>query len=255
MTGSTLVIQSHRMPLPYPWLEDCLASVQRWAAGLEYDYRFLDDALFDSLPEDLVNKTAQQPVIAADLARLRALKQGLDEGFATVVWCDADLLVFDPVRLKLSEECYALGREVWVQQDGDRLRAYVKVHNAFMSFQRGNPFLDFYQHSAERLVRAHAGSEKMAPQFVGPKLLTALHNIVGCPVTETAAMLSPRVARDLLAGGGEALALFHQRSPEPPAAFNLCASLVAREELSSVQVDELIELLLKASYPAPNRLL
>jgi len=231
MTGSTLVIQSHRMPLPYPWLEDCLASVQRWAAGLEYDYRFLDDALFDSLPEDLVNRTARQPVIAADLARLRALKQGLDEGFATVIWCDADLLVFDPVRLKLSDERYALGREVWVQQDDNRLR--------------GNPFLDFYQHAAERLVRAHAGSGKMAPQFVGPKLLTALHNIVGCPVTETAAMLSPLVARNLLAGGGEALTLFRKRSTEPPAAFNLCASLVAIEELSSVQVDELIELLLK----------
>ena len=250
MSGSTLVIQSHRTPLPYPWLEDCLASVRRWAAGLGYDYRFLDDALFESLPEDLRNKTARQPVIAADLARLRALKQGLDEGFATVIWCDADLLVFDPERLEPSEDSYALGREVWVQRDRGSLRAYVKVHNAFMSFRRDNPFLDFYQDAAERLVRAHAtsadgstNSDGMAPQFVGPKLLTALHNIVRCPVTETAAMLSPLVAHDLLAGGGEALALFHRRSPEPPAAFNLCASLIANAELGDTQIERLIELL------------
>jgi hypothetical protein len=241
MSGPTLVIQSHRSPLPYPWLEDCLASVQSWAAGRRYDYRFLNDALFDSLPEDLRRKTEDQRVIATDLARLRALGEGLDEGFATVIWCDADLLIFDPERLTPNDDSYALGREVWVQREGERLRAYVKVHNAFMSFRSGNPFLDFYQDAAERLVRAHSGP--MAPQFVGPKLLTALHNIVRCPVTETAAMVSPLVAQDLLAGGGAALALFCKRSPEPPAAFNLCASLVANAELGSGRVEQLIELL------------
>lgn len=244
MSGSTLVIQSHRKPLPYPWIEDCLASVRSWAAGLGYDYRFLDDALFDSLPEDLRRKTTRQPVIAADLARLHALQQGLDDGFATVIWCDADLLVFDPERLRLTRDSYALGREVWVQQDRSRLRCYVKVHNAFMSFAQGNPFLVFYQDAAERLVRAHAASSEMPPQFVGPKLLTALHNVVGCPVTEAAAMMSPLVAQDLLCGGGEALALFCTRSPAPPAAFNLCGSLVAKGELTSTRVEELIPLLL-----------
>ena len=260
-SGPTLVIQSHRTPPPYPWIDACLASVQHWAKGLGYEYRFLDDALFELLPEKLRRKTASQPVIAADLARLRALKHGLDEGFTTVIWCDADLLVFDPQRLIPVDDSYALGREVWVQRDRGRLRAYVKVHNAFMSFSRANPFLDFYQDAAERLVLAYDAahsaraaaskdsadsrdSGKMAPQIVGPKLLTAIHNIVRCPVTETAAMLSPLVAQDLLAGGGEALALFRQRSPEPPAAFNLCASLVAKAELSSDQVDGLIELLL-----------
>ena len=242
MPSSTLVIQSHRSPLPYPWLENCLASVQSWAAGRGYDYRFLNDALFDLLPRDLRRKTGEQRVITADLARLRALQKGLEEGFATVIWCDADLLVFNPERLTPNDDSYALGREVWVQRDGERLRAYVKVHNAFMSFRSGNPFLDFYQDAAERLVRAHEGA--MAPQFVGPKLLTALHNIVRCPVTETAAMLSPLVAQDLLAGGGAALALFCKRSPESPAAFNLCASLVANAEFSNAQVERLTELLM-----------
>ena len=67
MPSSTLVIQSHRSPLPYPWLEDCLASVQSWAAGRGYDYRFLNDALFDLLPRDLRRKTGEQRVITADL--------------------------------------------------------------------------------------------------------------------------------------------------------------------------------------------
>jgi hypothetical protein len=223
-----LILQSHRRPLPGSWLSQCLASVQGWAAARGYQYRFEDDALFTRLPDDLREKTAGQPVIAADLARLAALDEALVAGCGAAVWIDADTLVIDPDNFTLPDEQYALGREVWVQNEHHRLRAYVKVHNAFLLFRRGNPFLDFYRHAAERLVRAHAAGP-MSPQFVGPKLLTALHNLVGCPVAERAAMLSPAVARDLLRGGGDALTLFRTRSHQSPAALNLCGSLVGRE--------------------------
>lgn len=225
--GRVLVLQSHRLPLPAPWLEPCIESVRAWAADRGHAYRFEDDTLLRRLPADLRRRTRDQPVVGADLARLAAIAAALDEGYGAVVWFDADTLVIDPAALHLPTDSYAVGREVWVQRDAHRWRAWVKVHNAFLLFRPGNPFLTFYRHAAERVVRAHQGL--MVPQLVGPKLLTALHNVVNLPVAERAAMLSPAVARDLLAGGGAALALFRARSREAPASVNLCASLVGRE--------------------------
>lgn len=245
--AATLVLQSQRMPLPASWLARCLESVRGWAAYHGFDYRFEDDALFRHLPADLAARTGPQPVIAADLARLAALQAALDEGYATVVWLDADTLVFQPAALRLPDAAYCLGREVWVQRQSGRLRAYVKVHNAFLLFRAGNPFLAFYRHAAERIVGAHTGP--MVPQLVGPKLLTALHNLIGCPVAERAAMLSPLVAADLLTGGGPALDLFRERSVATPAAFNLCASLVGRE-LAETALEAVIDRLLDSGADA-----
>ncbi len=256
---TTLVIQSHRQPLTTGWLAPCLETVHAWAEMQGFDYRFIDDEIFDLLPVDLRKKTRDQRVIASDLARLLALRAALAEGYEAAVWCDADFLVFEPSRLTLPDEPYALGREVWVQADGRRLRSYVKVHNAFLLFRRGNAFLDFYLDTAERLVRAHRGP--MVPQFVGPKLLTALHNIVGCPVVEQAAMLSPEVARDVLAESGPALRLFMQNSRARPAAANLCASLTDECESTRTRVRHarlpampaVIDRLLSAGWPrAPD---
>ena len=239
--SDTLVLQSHRRPVPAPWFVRCLDSVGEWAESSGFAYRFEGDLLFERLPADLRERTAAQPVVAADLARLEGLAAALQEGYRRVVWMDADTLVIDPRRLVLPEVDYALGREVWIQSDSrGRLRAYMKVHNAFLLIASGNPFLDFYRHAAARVVRAHGGA--MVPQLVGPKLLTALHNLVSFPVVERAGVLPPAVARDLLAGGGPALALFRDRSSEPPAALNLCASLV-ESELSEAEVAAVIELL------------
>ena len=49
--NKTLVIQSHRMPLPAPWMQRCLDSVRTWAEARGFDYRFLDDELFDLVPD------------------------------------------------------------------------------------------------------------------------------------------------------------------------------------------------------------
>jgi hypothetical protein len=109
-------------------------------------------------------------------------------------------------------------------------------------FCQGNHFLDFYADTAERLLHLNQGS--MPPQFIGPKLLTALHNIALCPVMESAGMLSPAVMRDLLAGGGQALDLFYQKSPAALAGANLSSSLSEREGLTEAHMESLIQLLL-----------
>lgn len=244
--SNKLVIQSHRSPLPFSWLQRCLDSVRYWCEKNRYQYQFLGDDLFDYVPADLREKLTDQPVIASDLARLNVLRNRLNKGFETVVWLDADFLIFDPENFILPDLPFAVGREVWIQRDRQKkLKVYRKVHNAFLSFRQENSFLSFYAESAERLLRQNQSG--IPAQFIGPKLLTALHNIVQLPVMETAGMLSPLVVKDILQGEDTALQLFKENSPDILAGANLCISSRERKELSCSQMEELIDILLNKS--------
>jgi len=196
------------------------------------------------VPADLMEKTKEQRVIATDLARLMVLKDALGKGYGTVVWLDADFLIFDPENFILPEEPYAVGREVWVQYvKQGKLKVFNKVHNAFLMFRQGNGFLDFYTETAERLLRQNQGS--IPDQFIGPKLLSALHNVSHLPVLESAGLFSPLVVKDILRGGGAALELFVDHSTHSIAAANLCTSSCDRGHISSVEMEQLIEVLIK----------
>ena len=243
MSKHTLVIQSHRSPLPYGWIQQCLESVKTWSEGNGYEYRFMGDEIFDGIESGLMQRIAQQQVIASDLARLLVMQKILQAGYQRVVWLDADFLIFDPRKFLLPRDECAVGREVWIQKDKHgKLKAYKKVHNALLMFETDNSLLDFYTDTAKRLLLQNTGS--MPPQFIGPKLLTAIHNVAMLPVMETAAMLSPMVIHDLLLGHGDALELFRQHSAVLPAGANLCASSCDNNELSNVEVNQLIDLLL-----------
>ena len=222
--------------------------VRDWCELNDYQYRFIGDELFSLLPAELLEKTTEQPVIASDLARLLVLQAALKEGYQRVLWLDADFLIFRPREFIIPEQSSAVGREVWVQQDSNgKLKVYKKVHNAFLMFRRDNTLLDFYSETAARLLSRNQG--RMPPQFIGPKLLTALHNVVNLPVLETAGMLSPMVIRDLLQGSGAALDLFSRHSPLPVTAANLCVSSCDRKELSEQQMKSVIDLLASAGSP------
>ncbi len=242
MQHSTLVIQSHRTPLPYLWLQRCLDSVASWAKQMEFEYRFITDEIFQLIPQALMQKTAAQKVIASDLARLYAIRKGLFEGYQVIVWLDADFYIFNPEQFTLPDSSYAVGREVWIQQDKrGHLKTYKKVHNAFLMFRQGNPFLEFYLQTAETLLHQNIGD--IPPQFIGPKLLTALHNICKLPVMESAGMLSPLVLEDILKEQGDALNTFIQQSPTPIAGANLCSSLTESVALDSMQMFKIMDLL------------
>ncbi len=241
---NTLVLQSHQQPLPANWISRCIDSVEAWAKLNNYEYRFLDDELFAYVADEILEKTKSQQVIATDLARLKVLQAYLKRGYNTVVWCDADFLIFQSAEFHLPDESFAVGREVWIQKDEnkDKLVANVKVHNAFMMFRKGNSFLDFYADTAERLLSLNKGS--MPLQFIGPKLLTALHNVAQCPVLETAGMLSPLVIKAIANGKGSALQLFQQKSSQSIYAANLCSSLFEKGEVTSVDIEKCIDVLM-----------
>lgn len=244
---TTLVIQSHRAPLPAPWYERCIESVRLWSQAHSYEYRWLGDEIFAALPMRLQPKLREQPVVASDLARLIALQQALAEGFDRVVWVDADVLVLEPQLLDLPAAQALFGREIWVQQaeDTNRLKTYRKIHNAFMAFGTDEPVLPFYRMSAERILdRYDAAAGPMVTQLIGPKLITLLHNAIGFDVLEAAGMLSPLVARNVLEGGGPALDRFLAASAVLPQAVNLCGSSVRDGALTDADMDRLIDRLL-----------
>ncbi len=244
--SNVIVVQSHTQPLPHAWLQTCIESVKKWAALNQFAYHYFDDELFSFIPVEIYENTKDQKVIATDLARLKILQDYLNKGFETVIWCDADFLIFNPNKFKLTEEAYALGREVWVQEDvnnSGKLVTHVKVHNAFMLYRKNNAFLDFYTETAEKLLIKNTGT--IPPQFIGPKLLTALHNIAQCPVQETAGMLSPLVMKDIAAGGGEAIDMFRQKSVSKVYAANLCNSLFGEGGYSANVMDECLKVLFR----------
>lgn len=239
----TLVIQSHRNPLPYPWIRSCLDSVRLWSETNGFDYRFIGEELFDDIPSALRTKTRQHVVIATDLARLYAIRNALENAYDAVIWMDADFLVFSPEGFQITTQSYLIGREVWIQKDKQqRLKVYKKVHNAFLLFRKDNSFLDFYIETAERLLELNQAG--MPPQFIGPKLLTALHNVSILPVQESAGMLSPLVLKDIVNSGGRALDLFVENSPQKIEGANLCTSSCVNKELSEQDMEVAIERLL-----------
>ena len=192
------------------------------------------------IPAELYRKIAARKVIATDLARLYAIDAALKEGFDNVVWLDADFYIFKPESFVLPQSSYAVGREVWIQEDKrGRLKTFKKVHNAFLMFRQQNTLLDFYRETAEKFLHQNTG--QMPPQFIGPKLLTAIHNVCQLPVMESAGMLSPLVLQDIRSGAGKALERFIKRSPFPVYAANLCSSLTEAHHLHSAEMQHIMD--------------
>ncbi len=231
----TVVCQSYRSENVPPWMKTCLESVQGWAALKGWDYRFEGDEFLGRVPGWYRENAGGRLPVISDLARLLFIRDLLDEGYARVIWLDADLLVFDPAGLdvEVAEE-FAFGRENWVQADGKGgLRLYRNVHNAISVFAKGNSFLDFYIYACRSVVgRLRGGGPN---QVVGPKLLTSLHNTLGFSLIESVGAFSPLVLGDIATGGGPALDLLKGEQKETLRAANLCASQdVAEDVLEAV---------------------
>ncbi|MFK7828587.1 MAG: hypothetical protein AB8B57_02300 [Congregibacter sp.] len=181
--------------------------------------------MFRRVPPMLREKLREQPVVATDLARLLWIRECLQTGYDRAIWCDADLLIFRDFAPGPGD--HAFGREIWVQARDEGLHSYRRIHNAWLMFEQGSPILHFYiDRAIAMLVRVRM---PVVPQFIGPKLLSALHNIVGFNVEERVGMLSPLVMRDLLTGAGPALDMLKAGHAKVLCAANLCASYVNRE--------------------------
>jgi hypothetical protein len=238
-----LVLQSFNESTVTGWLGRCVDSVRAWCGHQGYDYRQRHDSLFELLPDWYRDKVGARKPIAADLARLLWIRDELQRGeFDLVAWLDADVLVMTPGELSLrAATTCTFGQEHWVQMDDGKLRIHKNVHNAYCAFRPGCPILPFLIEAVQRMVR-RVDPRFMAPQFVGPKLLTHLHNTVGFELDPRFGALSPELVAGLLRGDDTPYQTMLERMPEPLMAANLCASLQGHTPDSTMQC--LIERLL-----------
>lgn len=213
-------------------MDDCLGSVRRWADAAGYDYQFCGDELFDGVPPALREKLAGRTPILADLARLLWLRDCHRAGHEWVLWLDADTLVLAPKWRPTPQSHTQFGEECWLQMnDRGRIEARYQPHNAYLLLHAASPVRDFLIFAVESLLH-RVDVARLAPQFAGPKLLKALHNLVQFELEPAAGALSP-LLQSALVEGGEAVRVWPRG--RPMALANLCASLAVpagvREQL------------------------
>ncbi|MEM7001423.1 MAG: hypothetical protein AAF529_11595 [Pseudomonadota bacterium] len=196
-----------------------------------YAYRFLDDGLFDFVPPWYLEKVGARLPIAADLARLKWIESVLHtEDYDLVVWLDADTLIIEPDLLCLNvDEQHQFGLEFWLQRQDSKVRVYRNVHNAYCAFRPGDPLLPFLSFAVEHLVR-QVDPEHLAPQFVGPKLLTSLHNMLKLNTDARFGAISPLQTQAIIAGDQALLGQLAASAAAPLMAANLCSSLISPDQ-------------------------
>ena len=222
---NTIVLQSYSKESAPEWIHRCLESVRRWAEKQGYIRRIIGDELFDAVPDWYMTKTGKGP-IAADYARLVAMQKILSESAVEqVIWLDADVYVLDQDMSLASQGSCAFGQEVWVQQEAKSLRTRKNVHNAVCLFKKHCVVLPFLAETVASIIR-RADPDNIAPQMVGPKLLTALHSLYEFDLLPNVGAVSQEVARDISSRGGPALTMLLDKTPVPLQAVNLCSSLM-----------------------------
>jgi hypothetical protein len=233
---STVVYQSYRTTGVPAWIEASMESVRRWAEARGFAYERTDDAFFDPVPAWFRDRVEGDPVRMSDLARLIRAQALLDR-HDRAVWVDADVVVFGPDHLVIdAPEGYAFCREAWLSllPDG-RVQHSPRVNNAVSVYTRGNPFLGFYVHACESVVRRAAGP--VHGLALGTHFLTILHRAMPLPLLSSVALLSPPVTRALLSDDDTLVRLYMSRMGAPAGAANLCSSLRGRL-IDGVHVDD-----------------
>lgn len=221
------------------WMARCLASVEEWAGRQAYEYLFIGDEIFETVPDWYLAKVAGKLPVATDYGRLVLIRDALKAGYDEVIWFDADLVIFDQSLELVFEGTCAFGHEVWIQQPGLRLEARRNVHNAVCVFRQDCPVLPFLLHTVESLIR-RVDADRISPQMVGPRLLNALHPLADFALLPQVGALSPAVVEDLVAGQGPALDLLRKESRVPLQAANVSASVNA-PELAAAAVAALLK--------------
>jgi hypothetical protein len=158
------------------------------------------------------------------LARLLWIQALHREGWPWVLWLDADTLVIDADWSPEFPRHTQFGEECWIEADSKgRPRARFQPHNAWLLMHRDSPVRDFLIEAVQSII-ARADPRFIAPQMVGPKLLKALHSLVGFDLQPAAGAVSPTLM-EALASEGESPVFKAWPKGRPLAVANLCASL------------------------------
>ena len=221
----TVVYQSFRTTDVPPWIETCMQSARDWAAARRFEYRFYDDAFFDLCPPWYRDRVERNILLMSDLARLVAARRLLDEGFERTIWIDADLLIFAPAAFEVeTSEPFAFNTELWVNREQGKFIGWRRVNNAVCTFDRGNPFLDFYVDACQRIVRQVLADAPIDRLSVGTNFLAALHKLTPLPLIRSVGTFNPILMDLLVRGDREPLRAYRKFFGHPIGAANLCGS-------------------------------
>ena len=111
-----------------------------------------------------------------------------------------------PARYPAGSNCI-FGQEHWVQaksngesdnksKDGARWVVRKNIHNAFAAFPKGCPVLPFLVDLVLRMMK-RVDPDYIAPQMMGPKLLSSLHSLAAFDYVADVGALSPDVLREI----------------------------------------------------------
>jgi len=236
----TIVIQSYRTVDTPAWLQRCMQTVKAWAESNGYEYLFIDDALFEYVPQRFREPAPVSLLPLTDLARLGVLREKLASGYERALWIDADVVIFRPDEFRIPSPCGALlCHEIWTHQDAQgQIQHERGINNAVMVFERGHPLLDFLHHAATELFN-HLEPAKIRTTTIGTDFLTRLGRLYPMRLLTQVTCLSPLLVHALSTGQQPGLLQEHaERFGNPFHAANLCRSLLESESSSSSQQHE-----------------
>jgi hypothetical protein len=223
ITTNTLVVQSFRAHDVPSWIQACMQSVREWAGTHEFKYRFVGDEFFSCIPDWFREKTRGELTILSDLARLELIKTCLTEGFARVIWCDADIVVCCPELFNPPDiHSFGFSREIWsFRNDEGELCASTRVNNSICFFQQDSMrlLLDLIEQSKTIIALTQHISSNL---IIGTLFLTQLHARKPLPLIQNTGLTSPTIINALICSDIKTIAQFRQWHQEPLYALNLC---------------------------------
>ena len=221
----TIVYQSYRTVDVPQWITSCMETVKNWAALKKFDYEFIDDRLFEYVPDWYLKIVDGEMALISDLARLEIAREFLREGYDRTIWVDADIVIFDPEKFDVeSSRSYAFCREVWLAARANgRVTYATKVNNAVTVFTKDNTILDTYINTCKAIVK-HQG-DSVHRLDISTSFLTAINQKWKClPLLTNVGLFSPIVTYSIATGEERYVELYINKFGYPIQAANLCSS-------------------------------
>jgi len=215
-------------------------SVKEWAKLKGYDYKFIDDELFELAPDWYREKAEGDLLLITDLARLIMAKKLLQSGYERTIWIDADVVIFNPqeFNIKVNRQ-YAFCVEFWINKpEQNYLGSKMNINNAMTIFTKNNSFLDFYIHACMEIVRKKNGLKKTS---VGTKFLTTMYTEFPFALIEHMGLLSPLMLKEFYLNEIDIKKVLHKVYKTPVYALNLCGSFRNVEKFDLVLTDQVYE--------------